>query len=205
MTRKRLLIVAIVALFMGVYLLRKAIVHYQEIYSRPWAYSSDPGSKLLVGRWQGSFKDPAGVEKQLSLAILIPVTEEELEDKMTRAHRSRVRSRDKRSFDGNASIHSQLGQESYLIHGTVEKADYHRFKLDFSPEDESKRVLPNYTARAITEGKWESDTMTLQLTFTHHDADGASRSTSEGVVENGQVVWKENADEKPISLVLSRK
>lgn len=197
-------IIAVLVLFFSVYSLRKCLVEFSEIKSRPWAYSSDPATKLLIGTWQGEFKDHAGVEKKLTLEILVPLTKEELDRKMNRPHSRRVRSSDKRSFDGVATIQSRLGQELYTVFGSVEKSDYHLFKLDFSPEDESRRVLPNDAARSFTEGKWDADTMQAQMSFTRLDADGVSRSTSEGIVENGQVVWKENAEDKPIRVVLQR-
>lgn len=200
-----LLIAGVLGMVFFAYTLRKCSVTSREVRSRPWAYSSDPTAQLLIGTWQGSFKDPAGVEKRLSLEFFVPLTEEELEDKASfTRRRRRVRTRDLRSFDGVASIQSSLGQEIYTFFGSVDASDFHRLALDFTPEDESKRVLPNYTARTMSDGKWESDSLTAKLVFTHHDADGFSRSSSEGVVENGQLVWKENADEKPVEVSLKR-
>lgn len=201
---RAVLIIPVLILLFGVFQLRKCLVNYSEVSGRPWAYSSDASAKLLVGTWNGKFLDPAGIEKQLTLEVFLPLTEKELDQKASRQHKRRVRSSDKQSFDGIATINSKLGQEAYEIFGSVEKSDHHRFSLDFSPQDESKRILPNQAARSITTGSWQSDSMSIQLSFTPLNADGSSSSSSEGVVENGQLVWKDSPTAKPVTVTLQR-
>jgi hypothetical protein len=201
---KRLIIVGIGLALMSLYSLKSCLVKNREIGGRPWAYGEDH-SALLVGVWTGSFQDPGGVTKQMTLEIDPPLTAEELDKKINRRSRnSRVRSSDLRSFDGVATVVSTLGTESYLIHGSVGASNYHEFSLSLGPEDESKRVLPNFTARAMDKGLWSSTALEASLSFTQHGADGASHSSSEGVVVNGQMVWKEDPADKPVKITLKR-
>jgi hypothetical protein len=201
---KRVILAGIGLALISLYSLKSCLVKNREIGGRPWAYGDDKKA-LLVGVWSGSFQDPGGVAKQIKLEIDPPLTAEEIDKKINHRRRnSRVRSSDLRSFDGVATVTSTLGTESYVIHGSVGASNHHEFSLSLGPEDESKRVLPNFTARAMDKGLWSSDTLEASLSFTHHGADGASHSSSEGEVVNGQVVWKEDPADKPVKVTLKR-
>lgn len=156
-----------------VYQFKYYVSYWLDTYNRPWAYSSDPNAKLLVGKWQGSFFDPDNVKKTLEIEVYEPVTEEERERKAARK-RSRRRRDNKQAFEGKAVAKSKLGAEIYEIYGAVDKSDYHRLRFNFRPEDEKKRVLPNFTLLEANSGNWQDDGMTLTLSFTYHNADGSS-------------------------------
>lgn len=194
----------LVALY-GLYRFKYQLSYLADLRARPWAYSADPAAKLLVGRWQGAFVDPAGVAKRISLEILVPLTEEERERRASRRTRRKgVRHRDKRSFDGSAVVSSRLGEERYLVFGAVAEEDVHKLELGFRVEDEARRLLPNDRLRAAPSGHWQGDRLELELAFTREDAQGSSRTVGEGVVVNGQVVWQEAPEDKPVQVVLER-
>ena len=201
-----LLLLLIVAAIFGLYQLKYYLGYASDLWSRPWAYSRDPAAKLLVGKWQGSFTDPAGVVKQISLEIFLPVTEEERQRRASRVRgRKGIRHQNKRAFDGRASVTSKLGEERYEVFGAVEKSDMHRLSLRFASEDETKRILPNDTLQQAPAGRWEGDRLEMELTFSRQDTQGFSSSSSEGVVVDGKLVWQESpADRKvPVTLVRS--
>lgn len=202
-----LLVLAVVAIF-GLYQLKYYLGYASDLRSRPWAYSLEPGAKLLVGRWQGSFTDPAGIAKTLSLEIDLPVTEEERQKRATRRARRRVRAADKQAFDGTAVVVSRLGEERYTLYGSVDEADMHLVKMHFGAEDEAKRILPNEALfEALFEapsGRWEGDRLEIALAFTRLDEQGFSQSESEGVVIDGKLVWQDSPADRRIPVVLSR-
>lgn len=200
-----LLLLLLVAAAFGIYWLKYSLSYASDLRSRPWAYSSDPDAKLLVGKWHGSFTDPAGVAKKISLEIDLPVTEEEREKRASRLRRRKgLRNESKEAFDGSAIVQSRLGEERYFVYGAVDKNDMHQLLLHFSPEDEAKRVLPNDTLREVPVGRWEGDRLELTLAFTRHDAQGFSSTTDEGVVVDGKLVWKDTSAAEQTQTVLSR-
>lgn len=201
------ILLAAVAFSYGVYRLKYHWSLAQDYKSRPWAFSRDPGAKLLVGKWRGKFTDPGGVAKDLELEILSPVTEEEREKKA--GHRTRKRKglgaqEEKRLFSGTARIQSTPGVETYTISGSVAVEDFHQLQLAFIPTDEKNRLHPNFSAVRADQGSWQGDSLTLSVSFLQFNADGSSTSTSEGVVVDGQMVWKESPAEKPVVVQLSR-
>ena len=176
-------------------------------FSCPWAYSSDANAKLFPGTWQGDFKDPDGVEKSISLEIYLPVTEEE----RNAAASTRVRRRsglgprrDKRAFNGFAIVKSRLGIEEYEIYGTVNDPDFYQFKFFLRPADEQKRILPNFTLTEASDGTWDEEKISAQLHYVHHNIDGSSTFSSEGVVVNGKLEWKESIEEQTTKISLKR-
>jgi hypothetical protein len=201
-------------LLLGALTLLSCVIYYVRLwgsramdeYQRPWAYSSDAEAKLLVGKWRGTFTDPGGVEKTLELEIDPPTTEEEREQAASRRiRRSRVRSgSSKHSFDGMATIQSKLGTESYGIHGSVDAGDFHALTFRLSDDELPSRPLPNFSAREVISARWESDKLTGKMNFNKLDAQGHSSETSEGVVENGVLVWKDDPATAPILIELSR-
>jgi len=173
--KKLLLILGILAaLSWGVYACKYYFSYWQDLQSRPWAYSRDPNAKLLVGKWQGTFKDPDGVSKTIELQIFEPVTEKESQKKATKSPRRRGSRENKRAFDGVATASSSLGIEKYEIYGGVEKEDDHALHFNFRPEDEKKRVLPNFTLLEAQKGNWQDDALNLTMAFAYHRADGSS-------------------------------
>lgn len=177
MKKGLLLIGVLVLLSWGVYECKYYYSYYSDLKDRPWAYSEDKNAKLLVGKWNGSFKDPDGVQKTLVLQLFEPVTEEERKEKASRYLRNRRGSgsrENKRAFEGVAEVKSRLGKEDYEIYGSVKKEDFHHLSFNFRPQDEKKRVLPNFTLTKAKEGTWQNDELLLTLTFSYHKADGSS-------------------------------
>lgn len=206
MSRKVLLILLVVLVGVaGVYWLRMWWSWESDYRTRPWAYSRDAEAKLLVGMWTGSFRDPGGVEKRIEVTIDEPVSAEERERQTRRRHKQSVGSlrRNKQAFDGVATITSQLGREEYSLSGAVEQEDFHRMKFRLAPEDESKRLHPNFTAYEAAQGTWRGDEMGFTLRFRQYNADGSSTSTSSGTVVNGEIVWEEEKDPEA-AVVLKR-
>lgn len=177
-TKILLFVAALVLLSWGVYECKYYGSYWLDTYQRPWAYSSDPSTKLLVGTWQGAFKDPDGVEKKLTLEIVEPISQEERAQKAGRLSRRRRTRENKQGFDGKALAVSRLGAERYEVYGAVNKDDYHQLHFNFRPEDEKKRVLPNFTLLEAQKGSWQDDALTLTLTFAYHRADGSSHWSS---------------------------
>ncbi len=174
MKKGLLLIGVLVLLSWGVYECKYYYSYYSDLKDRPWAYSEDKNAKLLVGQWQGSFKDPDGVEKSIVVEIFEPVSEEERERKASRRSRRNRSRENKQAFEGKALANSKLGTENYELYGSVNKDDFHQLRFNFRPQDEKKRVLPNFTLSEAKEGIWQNDELLLTLTFSYHKADGAS-------------------------------
>lgn len=211
MKSKRTAIVAVIVLVFGgwftLHVLRKRWSYASDERNSPWAYSDNPQTKLLVGKWSGAFTDPVGVEKKIEVEILPPMTEEERQKKANRRvkHRKGLgSSKDHRAFDGTATVTSKLGTESYTIFGHVGKSDYHTLDFQFAAEDESKRILPNYAVRAAGSGQWQDDDLNVSLSFNNLTAEGHSTSTSSGEVVNGKVEWIESPEDKPVPVSLKR-
>jgi hypothetical protein len=201
-----LFLLAIVALFLITPLLKYAASRSLDVRSRPWAYSNDSDTKLLVGKWHGTVTDPDGVQKTVTLEIDPPVSEEERKDRANdyRRTKRKMSRTDKQAFDGIATIESRLGREEYELYGHVGKDDYHQLEFHFTPVDEAKRILPNQTAREVTEGRWDGDEMTAMLHFTAQDAEGHSQTSSEGVVVDGKLVWNDDPKDRPLAITLKR-
>jgi hypothetical protein len=201
-----LLLLGLVALILIVPLLKYASSWSLDVRNRPWAYSDDPDAKLLVGTWNGTFTDPDGVRKTVTLEIDPPVSEEERKERANdyRRTKRKISRTDKEAFDGIATVESPLGREEYEIYGHVGKDDYHQIEFHFTPVDEAKRILPNQTAREVTEGRWNGDGITAMLHFTAQDAEGHSRTSSEGVVVDGKLVWNDDPKDRPLAITLQR-
>ncbi|MFN8358019.1 MAG: hypothetical protein U0Y10_26390 [Spirosomataceae bacterium] len=206
-TKLLLFVVGLVLLSWGVYECKYYGSYWLDTYQRPWAYSTDPNTKLLVGEWQGIFKDPNGIQKKLILQIVEPLSEAEREQKASRRVRKRKglgAHEDKRAFDGFAHVTSKLGTEDYEIYGSVEQDDYHHFHFNFRPADEAKRILPNFTLLEAQAGSWQDDQLTIRLSFSHHQADGSSSYSSQGVVKNGKIEWQSSKDDQKVAATLVR-
>lgn len=190
----------VVALALGLYYAKYYGSYALDTFNRPWAYGS--GDDLLVGKWRGSFRDPGGIDKQISVEVFVPLTDDE---RAERAGRRRRRTRgDKRFFDGTARVESKLGAEAYEIYGSVDANVDHRMKFNFRPEDESKRLLPNYVLAAAEEGTWNGKTLTAKLRFSRIDADGVARSSGEMAVIDGKLVDVQKPEDQPIAVTLTR-
>jgi hypothetical protein len=163
--------------------------YWYDLRNSPWAYSTNSSEKLLVGNWSGSFIDPDGVNKQLTINILEPISKEERWDKAFtfRKGKRRVRSNSRDFLRGTATVKSKLGTEEYTISGHVEEDDFHQFLIRFSPVEEKKRVLPNFTLFESPKSTWQDDKMSLSLHFSYHKADGSSHWDS-GVDKYSAVV-----------------
>lgn len=150
--------------------------YWYDLYRSPWAYSRDTNQKLLIGKWEGDFIDPNGVKKHLSLTIVEPTTDDERWAKaFTFKKHRRVSSRNSKNiFDGTAYVKSKLGLEAYTVSGHIEDDNIHQLVVHFSPVDEKKRVLPNFTLFESTQSSWQNDDMNLNLKFVYHKVDGSS-------------------------------
>ena len=203
-----LVLVAATVISVVVWKLRYHLSYQSDLRDRPWAYS-DSGAKLLVGTWHGKFTDPDGVEKELNFEVFLPLTDEQREEKLKRRvrHRKGVRPQgSKQSFEGLARVNGPRGNEEYHVSGSVGKTDFHQLEaVRFSPEDEARRILPNYAVREARPGKWRDDELTLTVYFSKLNADGSSTSTSEGEVIDGEVVWKDSPEDRPVTVTLRRR
>jgi hypothetical protein len=198
---------ALAVLSTAVYAIRYWGSYARDLSRKPWAYSTDKDAKLLVGRWTGGFTDVMGMVKTLNLEIYEPLTDEERAKKITRRPRRKtgLGSRESlRSFDGIATVKSRLGEEHYDIFGSVEEQDYHRFSLHFIPAEGFKPVLPNLTARELSSANWQGDAISGQLSLTKQDENGHSNTSSEGVVVDGKLVWKDAPEDLPLPVALKR-
>jgi hypothetical protein len=187
MKKGLLLLATLVLLSWGVYECKYYFSYWQDLRDRPWAYSTDKNAKLLIGHWKGVFKDPDGVAKNLEIEIFEPITDEEREQKASRKVRRRSRE-NKQGFEGKAFVESRLGFEKYEIYGAVEKDDFHQLHFNFRPEDEAKRVLPNFTLNQAEKGRWTGDQLSLTLAFAYHRADGSSHWNSADPRHNQKVI-----------------
>jgi len=176
-----LLVILVLALISwGMYECNYRYSLWRDYQVRPWAYSKDKDAKLLVGKWQGQFKDPDGVVKNISLEIFEPLSDAERRKKAGRSHRRRTRGglgsrKENRLFDGVATVTSRLGQEDYELYGSVGKEDHHQLtKVQFGAKDEATRLQPNFALNLAQSGHWEGDEMTLEMGFTYFKADGSS-------------------------------
>ncbi len=204
--KKGLLLLAILVLLSwGVYECKYYYSYWQDLRDRPWAYSEDKNTPLLVGQWQGTFKDPQGIEKTIKLTIEPPTTDEERERKASQRSRRRGYSRqNKQVFDGTATVMSRVGVEQYELNGAVEKEDFHQFHCRLHTQDGTKQVLPNFALSEVEEANWQNDELKMSLRFVYFNPDGSTTSSSTGVVRAGKIVWKNSSDDQTTRLTLHR-
>lgn len=143
-------------------------------FQRPWAYSTT--EPLLVGTWRGTFRDPNGMTKTLTLQIDLPETDDERWDRAGRRTRSKKRGRNKRVFDGVATVTGPRGQEPYTLYGRVNDDDWHRLEtIQFSTPDGQQTMRQNFNLHsAVAGGQWTTDRMTLRLAFTYTTPTGSA-------------------------------
>ncbi len=176
-----LFLLALAALSWGGYECKYRYSLYADRRDRPWAYSDDPNARLLLGTWQGQFRDPDGVSKTIRLTLLEPVTDEERAKKAARLRRRKgLGSReDKRHFGGSATVTSQRGTEAYEVNGWVAEEDWHQLPtLRFHLADESQRLRKNFGLGQAEGGHWQGDALTLTLAFGYTTASGSGYSDS---------------------------
>ena len=135
--------------------------------NRPWAYSSDKNAKLFIGTWEGVFIDPTGVSKNIELTIFKPTAK-------NTGKRTFFKEafRNKRSFDGVATITSKIGTENYEIWGHFDKNDMHRFT--FEVRTEKNLPIPNFYFQGAKDGSWVDDDVHFTTGFNYRRADGSS-------------------------------
>lgn len=143
---------------------------YMDYWERPWAYSRDEKAVLLIGKWEGSFKDPDGIDKEIKLEILVPETDSERWDKAFKKTKHRF-ANTKRNFDGLVTVKSKLGVEYYELSGKANEDNNHAIYLNFHPNEIKKKILPNFLLSEGNDGKWEGDKLTFLANFTFHKAD----------------------------------
>jgi len=196
------LLVVVVALVVGFYYAKYYGSYALDRVRQPWAYGAE--SERLVGRWQGRFTDPGGVEKTILLEIEEPTSDDERAARAGRRPRRRRGRTDVRSFDGTAGIRSRLGAEDYEVYGAVDAETVHAFSAEIRPVDEARRVLPNFTLTRLAPARWQADLLTASFAFVRHDADGASRTSSTSEVVDGRLVEVEDPASAPVVVTLTR-
>jgi hypothetical protein len=180
MSMKKLLLWAVgaVALYLGFSFVKYHISEAFDYSDRPWAYSRDAATPLLVGKWEGDFTDPDGVKKAIQLEIFVPETDSERLGKAFKTSKRRKFSYSKTAFDGVVMVTSRLGKEEYDINGGVSKDDDHQFHFKFYQAENTKRVLPNFNLNEAISGKWKGNHLEFSAKFSFHKADGSSLWTS---------------------------
>jgi hypothetical protein len=178
-----LILAVLAALSWAVYECRYYLSYQQDLRQRPWAFSRDATAPLLVGTWQGQFRDPDGIQKTITLTIHSPLTDDERAKKAGRRVRRRSGSGSRGSrhfFDGEATVSSPKGTEQYDLHGNVATDDGHTLKtILFGPADETRQVRQNFGLQsALDGGQWQADRLTLTLAFSYITATGSAYSDS---------------------------
>ncbi len=178
-----LLFLGLALLSWGMYECQYQYSYWRDYQTRPWAYSKDKNAKLLVGEWQGSYTDPDGIAKSIRLEIFEPLSDKDRRKLASRHKKRRTRGglgsrKDRRLFEGVATVTSKLGQENYVLHGSVGEDDFHQLKLQFGAADEAKRLQPNFALNISESGQWGGDELTLKMGFAYFKADGSSFSSS---------------------------
>ncbi len=177
-TRLLVVIVALIALSWAVYECKYYYSYYADLKDRPWAYSRDENTPLLVGTWQGEFRDPDNIAKTIRLTIEPPVSEEERS--RNAARRTRKRSSfsrtDKTGFGGTATVASVRGKEAYELSGHVRTEDGHQLgPIRFSTDDGRGPIRNSFRLQAASEGgTWQGDALTLTLGFAYTTKTGSS-------------------------------
>ena len=178
-----LLFLGLALLSWGMYECQYQYSYWRDYQTRPWAYSKDKNAKLLVGEWQGSYTDPDGIAKSITLEIFEPLSDKDRRKLASRHKKRRTRGglgsrKDRRLFEGVATVTSKLGQEDYVLHGSVGEDDFHQLKLQFGAADEAKRLQPNFALNISESGQWAGDELTMRMGFSYFKADGSSFSSS---------------------------
>lgn len=156
----------------GLLLLLGLLYGVQYVYhrwQRPWAY--DSATPRLVGHWFGPFKDPDGVPKTLELEIFEP----EVDWLYRRRHR-----KNDQNFKGLARVKSRLGMEQYRVEGVIRNTKQQTLnRIIFLFQDEQTRLRNNFNLMTAEEGgNWESEALTLTLTFRYITERGSAFSSS---------------------------
>lgn len=168
---KKLLLLGLLA-FVGYGLFGVAsfyIGKYMDYWERPWAYSRDEKAVLLIGNWKGSFKDPDGIDKEIKLEILVPETDSERWGKAFKKTKRRF-ANTKKNFEGLVTVTSKLGTEYYELSGKVNEANNRQIYLNFHPDENKKKILPNFILTESNDAKWDINKITFLANFTYHKA-----------------------------------
>ncbi|WP_420151839.1 hypothetical protein [Spirosoma sp.] len=155
-TRILLTLLILMGVSWGVYECNYNLSYANDLKDRPWAYSRDETAQLLVGTWQGEFRDPNNVAKTIRLTIQPPMTDEERAQKASR--RTRKRSglgtrTDKKRFAGFATVTSSRGKEDYQFSGHVLTEDGHQLNvIQFSTSNEISTIRNNFNLHSSLKG-----------------------------------------------------
>jgi hypothetical protein len=182
-TRILLILAVLVGLSWGVYECRYYLSYWNDLRQRPWAFSRDTTAPLLVGTWQGQFRDPDGIQKTITLTIHSPLTDDERAEKASRRvrRRSGLGSRGSRHyFDGEATVSSSKGTEHYDLHGNVATDDGHLLQtVHFGTPDGTPQLRRNFGLQSARDGgQWQADRLMLTLAFSYTTATGSAYSDS---------------------------
>jgi len=173
---KKLLLFAVgtIVLYLGFSFVKYYVSEAFDYHDRPWAYSRDKGTSLLVGKWGGTFTDPDGVKKSIQLEIFVPLTDADRVGKALKTGKRHQSYSSNTAFDGVASVTSQLGKEEYEINGGVDKEDNGKFHFKFYHAENTKRVLPNFSLNEARNGQWVADNLDFEAKFSFQNLDGSS-------------------------------
>ncbi|OJV12583.1 MAG: hypothetical protein BGO21_02210 [Dyadobacter sp. 50-39] len=178
-----LFLLVVAAFSWGVYECKYYYSYYADLKDRPWAYSRDEKKPLLVGRWQGKFRDPDNVSKTVLLTIKLPVSDQERASKAARFRGKQQRfasHNEKKRFAGSATVTGASGTETYEFHGQVRTEDGHQLgTIQFYTAEGMSQVRTNFNLHSAVEGgRWNGDKLTLTVGFTYTTATGASHWNS---------------------------
>lgn len=169
----RLLVAVVVLLALATPLASFYGSKYLDTLQRPWAYSSDPATPLLVGAWRGTCTDPDHMAHAVEMTVYEPLTDEE---RWQRAYagRSSRRKKSRKSntfFDGMAVLNTHGRRDTCELWGGLEKASGHDLHFQLSPVS---GVHPPGFNINLLKGRWQGDTITLTVSFAWFNADGSS-------------------------------
>jgi hypothetical protein len=137
----------------GMYECQYQYSYWRDYQTRPWAYSKDKNAKLLVGEWQGSYTDPDGINKSISLEIFEPLSDKERRKQASRSSRRRTRGglgsrKDTRLFEGVATVTSKLGRK--IMFFTAPSAKMTSISLNYNSEQPMKPNACNPTLHSTS-------------------------------------------------------
>lgn len=172
MSKKFIVSLLLAGVFVLIY---SSILDWKHRYDRPWAFASESSTPLLVGSWQGQFKDPDGITKHIEMVIIEPQ-----QKKRNRSKSKGFNRNEELRFTGTAIIKSMLGVENDRISGLLKSSDGHDIAwISFAPINEKRKVPESFNVNISEAGTtWQDDVIRLNLSFTYITKTGSAFSSS---------------------------